>query len=1396
MARVRINWKLIVVLIIAVAVMGAAAFGLRQYNRSQRSVRGLTEGLAAYEAKQWDAAANGLGRYLGVAPDDAEILNKYAEAQLRRRPVKSPNINQAINAYRRVLRLDDTEDTTALRREAAVQLIGVYLQMNIASEAELIAAQQLEKGKDNEVRRMLATALLRQRKFTEAAAELDAIIKDDPSEVTAYGLMAELAEQRPQEVSQGAEHWYGEAIRNNSDSAHALILRGLYYLAKDRTREALADLDAAEEKDLSLIRLRLTLAEAFLRANRIEKAEAHLAAAKAQDPSELNVWMTWANLALRSESAEMIRQVADEGLASLGQEAISFLPVATELYVRAGEYEKAAECIDQFRKGDGESSMIAFLMGLAAEYQGLWADALTHYRQAADLGMTSEQVQMRIASTLVRVGDKVSAISQLRSLLNKNETAYRARALLARLLADEGRYVEAAEHGRTLTMQRPTLAEGHLINVQARIRRFAAERTPQDSPMWDVVDSDLKRLDEAMPDTMSIKVMMVYAAMQRGRMDRAHEIIDSLKVQYPNEMQPRLIEVEVLVAAKQTEQAIATLDAVIRDFPQSMLAVSYMANMLAARGDYDGCEKLVSDALARAERREDVRSLNLLLADVYARSNRMDKATELMADASQQMPNDVPVMRKLMGYKRSLGQTQGLQELVDRIKEVEGAQGWQWRYEQAALWYSLDQAAFNQQWPQAVALLRENIAANPEDQSSRRLLAACYERAGRQHLAISVYTQALERAPNDIDVIVPAVAMLYRSQRYEQADEILDRAIRNKLVNTADDRLSRLMLSRHEREGEFDSAGRILENLLSGDPDNKDDRLTLALVRMMQDDHQRARELLSQLRLQDPDYMPAVAGLVELNIRENRRDEALKLCDEMIQRLSNPAAYILRSRAYVRLGDMDKARADMDRAVAMEPEDARNMQLKAEFHRTIGELDEAIAAAEQALKLAPDDFAVQKQTAFLLLSASDRARIERGRELMEKALKIRPDDGDLLIAKASILLQQGTAPALDEAEKILRGVVRDNPASERGWATLATVYLNRNDLARSFDAATEGLMHLPQNRALMLIKAGVEARRSPELAIGTLRQLADERPDDPQIAVNLAMTYARAGDYDQAISFLQQKLAAAEDATRRQFDVAMAVVLLESGRDAEAAQKFDALYAAAPDDAGIVIAHTQALGKRKAWAELTALAVDWCKRQTQSPGVIGAIVQNLISDKDSPAEAMKAAEDILSQVLAANEKSLEALNSFAMLMHMQNRTDEAARYYQKVLDIEPDRLVVINNLAWILCEEQKQYDRARQLVDRGLARNPNYIDLIDTSGMIYLRTGQYDKAVEEFTKCLKLYPQHAPGLAGSSYHLAQALEKMGRRQEAITHVRRAIEHGGLGKDDLSGAETLLAKLVN
>jgi tetratricopeptide (TPR) repeat protein len=147
------NWKLAIVLVIGFVILGSIAFGLRQWQKANRAEKGLVLGNKAYDEQRWEDAAKDLGKYLSVERDDVPTLLKYADAQLKIRPSKRSNVQQAIEAYRAVLRADKNN------YEAAIQLSKVYLMMGVAGEAELITNRQLETNDDPDLRRMLALAL-------------------------------------------------------------------------------------------------------------------------------------------------------------------------------------------------------------------------------------------------------------------------------------------------------------------------------------------------------------------------------------------------------------------------------------------------------------------------------------------------------------------------------------------------------------------------------------------------------------------------------------------------------------------------------------------------------------------------------------------------------------------------------------------------------------------------------------------------------------------------------------------------------------------------------------------------------------------------------------------------------------------------------------------------------------------------------------------------------------------------------------------------------------------------------------------------------------------------------------------------------------------------------------
>jgi tetratricopeptide (TPR) repeat protein len=149
-------------------------------------------------------------------------------------------------------------------------------------------------------------------------------------------------------------------------------------------------------------------------------------------------------------------------------------------------------------------------------------------------------------------------------------------------------------------------------------------------------------------------------------------------------------------------------------------------------------------------------------------------------------------------------------------------------------------------------------------------------------------------------------------------------------------------------------------------------------------------------------------------------------------------------------------------------------------------------------------------------------------------------------------------------------------------------------------------------------------------------------------------------------------------------------------------------------------------------------------------------------------------------------------------LQISGRDEESAALYQRVLEIEPDNVIAINNLAWIMCEVQGKPQQALELAQRGLEIAPNYYDLIDTRGVIYYRLGEFDKAVHDFNKCIELYPGVTSASIGTRFYLARALVKLGQKDKAIQYLNEALKlnskTGGLSKTDLSEAQRLFSQL--
>ncbi len=421
----------------------------------------------------------------------------------------------------------------------------------------------------------------------------------------------------------------------------------------------------------------------------------------------------------------------------------------------------------------------------------------------------------------------------------------------------------------------------------------------------------------------------------------------------------------------------------------------------------------------------------------------------------------------------------------------------------------------------------------------------------------------------------------------------------------------------------------------------------------------------------------------------------------------------------------------------------------------------------------------------------------KGEDILAKAMASNPEDVELRLHKSRFLLSKGTKPAMKEAATILKKITEDQPDLSDAWVLLAQTAISQGQTANALDIALQGLIYRPDDKSLLLQKARSEALRLPVLAIPTLIQLRQRYPNDTDVVMFLAQTYITANQPKKAVELLNSQLLSSNGtADERNMHLILASALYKSGDKAQAQEKFHTLQKAAPDDPGPLFAQVALLKDAMLWAQLSQLVSDWCQDHPDDADAPLRIASELATGEHG--QAKKIAEELLRTMLDHDPDSLPAMNTLAMLLLVDGRPIEAAEVYQRILTLQPDNVIVINNLAWILCAEQNEYQQALKLVQHGLQLAPDYVDLIDTRGVLYDKLGQYEKAVQDFTRCLELYPDRSPVRAATHLHLGKALSKCGQKSQAVESLEKALqvntEFGGLSAQDRVEAQSLVDQL--
>lgn len=680
---------------------------------------------------------------------------------------------------------------------------------------------------------------------------------------------------------------------------------------------------------------------------------------------------------------------------------------------------------------------------------------------------------------------------------------------------------------------------------------------------------------------------------------------------------------------------------------------------------------------------------------------------------------------------------------------------------------------FAEQWEEAerhISALREQ---HPEEPEVWHLSAILAWQNNDEELAEQHLTTALMHVP-DADVMLPERANILRllsdaltAQGKSAEALVYTKALAEESPETVEAEQRLREASKAAEQGELEKAEQILESLLEENPDSRSAALMLGMLNLRQGDLEEAESLLSDSMDVETAGTDVIRATAMVQAEQGDLDRALKTVERSLKaHPDNPALLALHGTLAIKQPDTEReGYLSLQKALAQDPHRGELRLLLARHHLRKNEPEQAMAQLRTGFKHQPADWPLTRVYMSRLFDQGALAEVEQALNTLREAA---PGARETELFEAQFRYRDGDRQG---AIRALEAMVEDEPDFAPGHASLAQMYMDRE----RYQEALSSMERVASLRSTSLdpLRAGVEIIERSELSSSPqewLLSLAKQEPalrpnataltamlyreaDEVERAVELLENYegeqtdyvqqvaalvyrdrarqlSQAGDHEPARGLLERALESFP--TSRTLNLDLVKLELAQERFEQAGILLDDLRERHPDNPHVALLNARLLqateGEKAAYQ---ALKRDW----DQHPDT--AMAGTLIS------LARKQAPEAVSKILQTWEEA--APDSRARLLFMaeeyQRRDNESAatQAYEQLIDANPEDAVALNNLAWLLREDD--LPRARALAERAAELQPESAPILDTYGWLLHLAGEHDEAVTYLERAAALAPE-------------------------------------------------------
>ncbi len=654
--------------------------------------------------------------------------------------------------------------------------------------------------------------------------------------------------------------------------------------------------------------------------------------------------------------------------------------------------------------------------------------------------------------------------------------------------------------------------------------------------------------------------------------------------------------------------------------------------------------------------------------------------------------------------------------------------------------------------------------------------------------------------------------------------------------------------------------------VLKKEPENSEGLLLAASLAIARDQGQKALDLLASVQRLKPHEINAylLQSLVQVNQKDS--EAAAKTLEKGLQ--ANPEAIQL-SLARANLADRQKqfevGEATLLKALALAPKDTRLQTELIRHYVTAAQWDKAEETLRGYLSQEPDKEEHAKDLAALLAKqgrskeaeqtlkdfvsahpqnynarfvlADFYLSVRRGTQAVKVLKQIAADDpsgpkGVMALDRlAALRLTQGH---IDEAEKLVAGVLKDNPKDMDAVRLQGQIALLKKDGLKAVNNFRIIVQDQPKNpEAWLLLARAHKLQGEQEQAKEKVAKALELKPDFLPARNFLYGLFLEAKDYDGAIQAIKGALRANDQDTanlislgdvyilkgdyvqaqntfqrvvnldpqkpqgyfrlgllkrqQKQPDQAMKYFDQALARDANflpALQQEAAIYLGQKQLDKAVEVVRQHLAKTPKNPQIQQLLGGLLLTQKQ-PAAAAPVLEQAIASNPNPQTLRLLIAAYLQEpdqqlVVSRVEERAAAPNAppynfliLSTLYEEKKDYSKAIDLYNRMLakDLFPD--IARNNLAYLLAEHfstPENLERAAKLSTESLEENPDEPGFLDTMGWVSAKRGEYAKAKTYLEQALAKAPD-SPAL---EYHLAWCEAKLGETAKAQELLKKAL----------------------